>query len=344
MTANLMMRAVKGQAVDRPPVWMMRQAGRYLPEYHEVKQRAGGFLGLCKKLEYGVEATLQPVRRFGFDAAILFSDILIPAAAMGISLDFNPGPIIANPIRTDGDVAALKIPTPEEDLGFVLDILRALKGELPPSVALIGFAGAPFTVASYMVEGGSPSRGFETTRRMIYARPDLLRALLAKVTETTIHYLRAQIQAGAEIVQLFDSSVGQLPPHIYRAVALPFVKEVVSGLTDSGAPVIYFAPGAMISLGAMADIDVDVLGIDYRIGLAEARQHLGPDKAVQGNLDPAVLLGSKDSVRENTQRILSENAGRPGHIFNLGHGVLPTTPIESVETLVETVHSGTPDD
>ncbi len=316
---------------------MMRQAGRYLPEYHDVKAKAGGFLGLCKIPEYGVEATLQPIRRFDFDAAILFSDILIPAEAMGIELAFNPGPIIANPVRDESDVAALRVPEPEESLGFVLEILRGLKTELDDQKTLIGFAGAPFTVASYMAEAGSPSRVFEALRGMIYRRPDMARALLDKVARTTVKYLRAQVKAGADIVQLFDSSAGHLPPEVYREFALAYAEQVITGLKDVDVPTIYFAPGSMTSLESMRGLKVDVIGVDHRISLDTARRLLGEDRAIQGNLDPAVLLGDRSSVREHVRRVLKENGGRSGHIFNLGHGVLPATPVENVEELVAAV-------
>ncbi len=339
MTKSIL-RTIRREEVERTPIWMMRQAGRYLPEYHEVKKRAGGFLGLCKIPEYGIEATLQPIRRFGFDAAILFSDILIPAEAMGIDLAFNPGPIIGNPVRNEKDVAALTVPEPEESLGYVMEILRGLRQELPEETTLIGFAGAPYTVASYIVEGGSSARGFEITRRMMYEGPEVLEALLTRVTETTIRYLRAQVSAGAEVVQLFDSSAGYLPPDLYKQFALAFARRVVEGLGDIDVPVIYFAPGAMTCIESMGELDVAAIGVDFRIGLETARARLGSDMAVQGNLDPAALLGTSASVRANVRRILEENAGRPGHIFNLGHGVLPGTPIGNVEAMVAAVHEG----
>ncbi|MCP4603847.1 MAG: uroporphyrinogen decarboxylase [Proteobacteria bacterium] len=340
MSKKLVIKAAYCEKVERTPVWMMRQAGRYLPEYHDIKKKAGGFLGLCKIPEYGVEATLQPIRRFGFDAAILFSDILIPAEAMGIELSFNPGPVIGNPIENEKDVASLRVPDPDDSLGFVLDILRNLKTELGDETTLIGFAGAPFTVASYMVEGGSRTKGFETMRRMIYERPDLAKALLSKVTETTRLYLCAQAAAGAEIVQLFDSSAWYLPPIMYEEFALPFVKKIIEGIRDTGIPIIYFAMGAMASLESMKELGAQVIGIDFHIGLDKARGRLGEGMAVQGNLDPAALLGTPKSVEKHVQHILAANAGRSGYIFNLGHGVLPNTPIENVEAMVAAIRQG----
>lgn len=340
MSSKPLLRAARGERLERPPVWMMRQAGRYLPEYHQTKDLAGGFLNLCKNPELAVEVTLQPIRRFGFDAAILFSDILIPAEAMGIELNFHPGPVIGNPIRNDGDVEALKIPHPEESLSYVLEILKGLKRELPGETTLIGFAGAPFTVASYLVEGASSSQGFHTIRRMLYERPDLADKLLSKLTQMTVAYLRAQIDAGAEIVQLFDSSASVLPPDLYHRFALSFTRRIIEELADTHIPVIYFAPGAMISLESIGRLGAHVIGIDFRIGLDTARQTLGSHVPVQGNLDPAALLGTPESVRRNVKRVLSENADRPGHIFNLGHGVLPPTPIENVEAMVDEIRNG----
>ncbi len=342
MKEKLMIKAAKTERVKRPPIWVMRQAGRYLPEYHEIKEKANGFLGLCKIPEYGIEVSLQPIRRFDFDAAIMFSDILVPAEAMGIELDFNPGPVISNPVRTLADVESLGVPDPDTHLGYVGEIIRGLRSELSDEKTLIGFAGAPFTVASYIVEGGSSKRGFETVRKMIYECPEVLGALLDKLVETTISYLESQVRAGADIVQLFDSSAGYLPPDAYHELAIKPVKRIIAGLKASGIPTIYFAPGAMISLEAMKGVGADVIGVDFRVNLDDARAVLGDDVAVQGNLDPAALLGTPDSVRANVKRILHQNRGRAGHIFNLGHGILPDTPIENVETLVETVREAKP--
>jgi uroporphyrinogen decarboxylase len=335
-------RAAKGLSVDRTPIWIMRQAGRYLPEYHQTKDKAGGFMGLCKIPEYGIEVALQPIRRFGFDAAILFSDILIPVEAMGIEVDFNPGPVIENPVRTEADAARLIVPEPEEKMPFALEILKGLEGELPSDVTLIGFAGAPFTAASYMVSENSGKGHFEAIRKMAYSAPHILDTLLDKLVSTTVKYLRAQIQAGAEVVQLFDSSAWQLPGHMFSTLALDPAGRVIKALSDTGVPVIYFAPGAMSNLDAMSVSGADVIGVDWRIGLQESRRILGDSIAVQGNLDPAALLGSKAFVQQESLRVIVENRGRPGHIFNLGHGILPDTPIENVEALVETVRAGAP--
>ncbi len=322
--------------MERPPVWIMRQAGRYLPEYHEEKERAGGFMGLCKIPEHGVEVTLQPIRRFGFDAAILFSDILIPAEAMGIELTFAPGPIIANPVQTLGDVASLTVPDPDRDLPYVMEILHGLRSELPPETTLIGFAGAPFTVACYLVAEAAGRGQFETIRRMIYEAPEIIHALVDKITDTTVLYLSAQIAAGAEVVQLFDSSAGLLPPHLFESFALEPAKRILDAVSGT-APTIYFAPGAMAALHTIAHCGADVIGLDWRVSIEDARRVLGDHLAVQGNLDPACLLGTEASVTGEVNRILSENRGRPGHIFNLGHGILKETPIANVETLVSTV-------
>ncbi len=340
MKKKLLVRAALGESVERTPVWMMRQAGRYLPEYHETKRRAGGFLGLCKVPEHGVEVTLQPIRRFGFDAAILFSDILIPAEAMGIELAFDPAPMIGNPVRTLADVTALRVPDPEETMPFVMEIMKGLREALPAETALIGFAGAPFTVASYMVANASDKGQFQTMRRMVYCAPEVVAALLEKLEETTVRYLEAQVAAGAEVVQLFDSSAWQLPPARFRDLALAPARRIISRLRKTGVPIIYFAPGAMTHLGGMRDLGAHVIGVDWRLDLSRAREVLGADIAVQGNLDPACLLGPPETVRTEVSRILAENDGAPGHLFNLGHGVLPGTPIETVEALVEAVRTG----
>lgn len=339
MTKKHMIRAIEREQLAQPPIWMMRQAGRYLPEYQEVKEKAGGFLGLCKIPEFGVEVTLQPLRRYGFDAAILFSDILIPAEPMGFELNFDPGPIIANPVRNRKDVDALRIPEPDESLGFVLDILRILKKELPRETTLIGFAGTPYTLASYLVDE-SQRRGFETLRQMFYREPGLAHDLLDKITEMTVRYLRAQIDAGADVVQLFDSSAGFLTPRLYGEFTLSYTKKVIEGLRDKSVPLIYFAPGAMLCLEEMQQLGADVIGIDFRISLARAREILGDSVVVQGNLDPAALLGTPDAVRGAVRTVLEENGGRPGHIFNLGHGVLPGTPPANVEAMVDEVRRG----
>lgn len=337
---KLFIRAAMGEPVERTPLWIMRQAGRYLPEYHKTKEQAGGFMGLCKIPEYGIEVTMQPILRFGFDAAILFSDILIPAEAMGLHVGFNPGPMVANPVESARDADALIVPEPEEKMPYVLEILKGLKTALPASCALIGFAGAPYTVASYMVCEQHSKGPIEIIRKMVYGAPEVLATVIDKIIQTTLKYLRAQITAGAEAVQLFDSSAWQLPPHLFKSLALSPVKIIVDGLKDTGVPVIYFAPGAMASLDAMKDPGADVIGVDWRIGLDRARCILGDHLAVQGNLDPAVLFGTKEAVKRETLRILKENDARPGHIFNLGHGILPETPIENVETLVAAVQEG----
>lgn len=337
MTDKILVKAARGEPVDRVPIWIMRQAGRYLPEYHDVKSKAGGFLGLCKKPEFGVEVALQPIRRFGLDAAILFSDILVPAEAMGIELDFNPGPLINNPVRTEADIDALRVPEPREALPHVLEIIKTLRLELDEHITLIGFAGAPFTVASYIVEDGSARGSFEKVRRLIYGEPELAHRLMAKIADMTIAYLKAQIEAGADIVQLFDSSAGQLPPKMYTEFALESARMVVLGLADTGVPIIYFAPGAMHALEEMRYLGVDVIGVDHRVDLRKARTRIGSGFAVQGNLDPAALLGTPAAVKRETKRVLDENERRDGYIFNLGHGILPSTPPENVEVMIEAI-------
>ncbi len=337
---KLIVRASKGLETERTPIWIMRQAGRYLPEYHQTKEKAGGFLQLCKNPQYAVEVAIQPIRRFGFDGSILFSDILIIAEAMGLEVSFNPGPIIGNPIKTKADVYRLIVPEPEEKTPFVTEILKGMKSELPQDVTLIGFAGAPFTVAGYMMTDKGNSGQIEAVRKAVYEAPDMLFLLIDKLVKATVKYLRAQIKAGAEVLQIFDSSASQLSPRMLEILAFEPARRIISELSDTSVPIIYFAPGAAASLSEMNNIGADVIGIDWRIGLDTARAVLGDKTAVQGNLDPAALLGCKETLKWETLRILKKNNGRPGHIFNLGHGIAPETPISNVEFLVELVKNG----
>jgi uroporphyrinogen decarboxylase len=259
---------------------------------------------------------------------------------MGIELAFSPGPVIANPVRTPADVAALRVPDPETDLGFVMQIIRGLRFELPVETTLIGFAGAPFTVASYLAAETSSRGHFEAIRQMVYQAPAVAAELVEKITETTVSYLKAQVHAGAEVVQLFDSSAWLLSPALFQRFAVEPARRIVREVKASGAPTIYFAPGAMPQLGRMKAIGADVVGVDWRVDLDRARDVLGPKTAVQGNLDPACLLGSAATVRREVKRIIEKNRQEPGHIFNLGHGVLPDTPIKNVEAMVEAVRAG----
>ncbi len=332
------LRACRREPVDTTPIWLMRQAGRYQPEYRKLREKHP-MLELCTVPELAAEVTLLPLRMFDLDAAILFSDLTIPFLAMGVpfTLKENVGPVVAHPVRSEEDVNSLRVMDPAEDLPFVAESIRILRREL--HVPLIGFTGAPFTLAAYLVEGG-PSRDYSRVRAMMYSRPDLWQRLLDTLAENITRYLRAQIEAGAQAVQLFDSWVGAVSPRAYRQFLLPVMQRIVSALKPLGAPVIYFGTGTASLLELMRDTGADVIGVDWRVLLDEAWQRLGYSCAIQGNMDPAVMLASPDTVKQEAQDVLRRAGGRAGHIFNLGHGVLPDTPVENVRVLIETVHQG----
>jgi uroporphyrinogen decarboxylase len=332
-----LLRAARRQPTDFTPVWLMRQAGRYLPEYRTMRERFG-FLELCRTPEAAAEVTLQPVERLGVDAAILFADILLVVEPMGVGLEFprGEGPVIHRPVRSAAAVARLHRVDPLEATPFVFETVRLVCQALDNRVPLIGFAGAPFTVASYLIEGGA-SRQFLHTKRLMYDEPGAWHALLDMLTDLTARYLNGQIAAGAAAVQLFDSWVGALAPDDYRTFVLPHSRALIGALTP-GIPVIHFGTGTAALLPPMAEAGGDVIGLDWRVDLDEAWARLGPGVAVQGNLDPVVLLASPTRIRESTQRILDRAGGRPGHIFNLGHGVLPQTPVDHVTAVVDMVH------
>ncbi len=332
---DLFLRTCRRQPVDGTPIWMMRQAGRYLPEYREVRERVD-FLTLCKTPELAAKVTLQPIDRFGFDAAILFADILLPAEAMGLKVAFNPGPVLDNPVREPADVERLRTTDVEETLPFVFDTIRLLRRELAGKVPLIGFAGAPFTLAAYLVEGQG-SRNFERIKSMLVARPKLAHGLLEKITETTLRYLQCQIDAGAQALQLFDSWAGLLAPTEFSEFALRYVRRILGELRASGVPLIYFGMNCAHLLEQISDCGADVIGVDWRVPLDDASRRLGDRFALQGNLDPCDLFAPADVVARRTRQILERADGIPGHVFNLGHGVLPNTPIASVEAMVATV-------
>ncbi|MEJ5250681.1 MAG: uroporphyrinogen decarboxylase [Armatimonadota bacterium] len=335
------LRACRRQEVDTTPIWLMRQAGRYQPEYRKLREKYT-MLELCTTPELAAEVTLLPLRRFELDAAILFSDLTIPFLAMGVpfTLKENVGPVIAKPLQTEEDVNALRIMEPEEDLPFVGESIRILRREL--RVPLIGFAGAPFTLAAYLVEGG-PSRDYSRVRALMYRQPELWSKLLNILAQNVIRFLRAQIEAGAQAVQLFDSWVGALSPDAYRKHLLPVMQGIVGALKPLGAPIIYFGTGTASLLEAMRETGADVIGVDWRVSLDDAWRRLDHACAIQGNLDPAVMLASAEVVRAEAKEVLRRAGGRPGHIFNLGHGVLPETPVENVQTLIDTVHRGVSD-
>jgi len=329
------LKACRGEATDYTPVWLMRQAGRYLPQYMEVRRKVS-FLELCKTPELAAEVTIQPIDYLNADAAILFSDILTPVEPMGLKLDFVPGPVFENPVRTAADIEALRIPDVENDVPYVYETIRILRRELEGRVPLIGFGGAPFTLACYMVEGKG-SKDFAQIKRMMYGAPELYAALMEKVTEMDRLYLNAQVAAGAQAIQIFDTWGGIVSPRDYEAFILPYTKKLIDGL-DRSVPVIHFVKGAGTMLDRVKLAGSDVVGLDWHVNLGAARDILGADVAVQGNLDPTVLYAPKEHIRAEVKRILDENAGRPGHIFNLGHGILPTVDPEHARYMVECVH------
>ena len=330
-------RACRRRPVPHTPVWFMRQAGRSLPEYRKI--RAGvGMLESCRRPDLVTEITLQPVRRHGVDAAILFSDIVVPLAAAGVDLDIvaGTGPVVAEPIRTAADVARLR-PLAAGDVGYVDEAVRLLVPELGP-IPLIGFAGAPFTLASYLIEGG-PSRTYLKTKAMMYGEPELWHALLAKLADITLAFLRVQIGAGVSAVQLFDSWAGALSEADYRRYVLPHSAKVLDGLAGAGVPRIHFGVGTAVLLRAMGEAGADVVGVDWRTPLDEATTLIGAEKAVQGNLDPAILFAPWEVVEREARRVLAEGKAAPGHVFNLGHGVMPETDPDVLTRLVELIHT-----
>ena len=330
------MRACRLEKVERTPIWLMRQAGRYMREYREVRARTT-FLELCKNPQLCAEVMLTAVARLGVDAAIIFSDLLPILEPLGFELEFaaGEGPVIHNPVRAAADVDRVLELESTEPLEFVMETVRLTRAGLPPEIPLLGFAGAPFTLASYAIEGGG-SRNYLNTKALMYADEGAWRALMGKLARAVTRYLNAQISAGAQAVQLFDSWAGTLGPTDYRTHVLPFSRQVIAGLTP-GVPVIHFVAGNPALLPLVAEAGGSVIGVDWRIDLDQAWRLVGHDKAVQGNLDPAVLLATPDEIRRRAREILDQAAGRPGHIFNLGHGILPQTPVENVIALVDAV-------
>ncbi len=325
--------------VDRTPVWFMRQAGRYLPEYREVRGDRD-ILGVVRSPDLVVDITLQPLRRMEVDAAILFSDIMVPLAAtgVGIRIDAGVGPVVEDPIRTVGDVTRLRPLEPEADEPFVLEAVKLLRKEL--KVPLIGFAGAPFTLASYLIEGG-PSRDHARTKALMWSDPSAWAELMRRLGELTVAHLRAQVEAGAQAVQVFDSWVGALDADDYRAFVFPAMRGLFNDLSDLGAPIVHFGVGTGELLGIMREAGGDVIGVDWRVPLDSAWDRIGHDRGIQGNLDPAVCLAPWKRVEERALQVLSRAGSRPGHVFNLGHGVLPETPVKNLVRLVDLVHERT---
>lgn len=321
----------------RPPVWLMRQAGRYLPEYQEIKKEHS-FVEMCSDPDLAFEVSMQPYRRFGLDAVVVFYDILFLAEAMGAPLEYNPGPKFLEPLRSAEAIASLEDPDPAGHTAPVLETLARLRSELPPEVAVLGFAGAPFTMAAYLVEGNFHRSG-EWIKRLMNEAPELLHSLLEKLARATGNYLGAQLQAGADTVQLFDTWAGLLGRDDYRRFAQPYQEAVFEAIADSGVPSILYVNGGSHLLEEMSSSGAGVLSIDWRTSLSEARAFLGKETGLQGNLDPSILFGDPAEVSAKANQVLDEMAGDGGFIFNLGHGVLPGTPVESVGALVEAVQS-----
>jgi uroporphyrinogen decarboxylase len=332
--------ACRGQPVSRVPVWFMRQAGRSLPEYRAA--RAGvSMLEACATPDLVTEITLQPLRRYQVDAAVLFSDIVVPLKAVGVGIDIKPGvgPVVDQPVRERRDLAALR-PLEPGDVPYVTEAVTSLVAELGPT-PLIGFAGAPFTLASYLVEGG-PSKNHERTKSLMYSDPGLWHALLDRLADLTISFLRVQVAAGASAVQLFDSWAGAASPGDYREAILPHSRRVLEALAGTGVPRIHFGVGTGELLGLMAGAGADVIGVDWRVPLDEAARRAGGGTAVQGNLDPAVLLAPWPEIERRAAAVLARGRAAPGHIFNLGHGVLPETSPDQLARLTDFVHEQPP--
>ena len=329
--------ACRGEAHDRRPVWFMRQAGRALPEYRAIRGE-GSILDAIRKPEVAAEITLQPVRRYGVDAAILYSDIVVPVAAIGFGVDVAPGtgPVTEQPFRSEADLARLRPLEPELDIPYVLETVKILSGEL--DVPLIGFAGAPFTVASYLIEG-RPSRTYARTKSLMYGDPALWHRLLDRLADLAIATLRAQVEAGAQAVQLFDSWAGDLSAPDYAALVWPASRKVLAGVADLGVPRIHFGVGTGELLELMVSAGADVLGVDWRVPLDVARTRVGDDVTLQGNLDPSVCLGEWAVVEQRALDVIRRAGSSPRHIFNLGHGVLPETDPGVLARLVELVHA-----
>ena len=314
----------------------MRQAGRYMKAFRDIRAKHS-LLTVCKTPELAAEVTMQPIDRFPLDAAIIFADILLPLEPMGLNLEFvkGEGPAIHNPVKDEKGVKALKPVVPEESLGYVMEAIRLVRRDL--KVPLIGFAGAPFTLASYMIEGGS-SRNYIDTKKMMYGAPDLWNLLMTKLVRVLADYLAAQVKAGAQVLQIFDSWIGALSPGDYRIYVQPHMKALFKELQTAGVPLIHFGTGTATLIELQKEAGGDVIGLDWRTDLDDGWKRLGYDVAVQGNLDPVVLFGPIPEIEKRVDDILKRAANRPGHIFNLGHGILPETPVESVAALVEMVH------
>jgi len=331
-------RACRLEPVERTPVWFMRQAGRSLAEYRELRKQFNLF-DICRKPEICAEVTLQPVRAHGVDAAVMFADIMFPVIGMGIDVELveSVGPVISEPVRTAADVERLRVPHPHETVPEILEAVRLVRAELPPEKGLVGFCGGPFTVAGYVVEG-KPTRDFVTVKKMMYGEPSVWHALMEKLTETFIPYVQATVEAGADVIQVFDSWVGALSPMDYEEFVAPYSARILAAVD---APTIHFGTGTASLLRQMADAGGDVIGVDWRIPLDVAWDEIGETRGIQGNLDGVMLLGPWERAEAGALDVLSRAGGRPGHIFNLGHGVHPDTDRGALRRLVELVHERT---
>jgi len=336
MSGSTFLAACRREPVAHRPVWIMRQAGRYLPEYRALRARVD-FETLTRSPELAAEVTLQPLRRFELDAAILFSDIMTPLQGMGVGLTFEPAPVVREPIRTRAQIEALPALEPARDVPFVLDTIRLVRAGVPRATPLIGFAGAPFTLLCYLV-CGRPSKEFAAARSFLYAQPLDAAELLTRLADAMAAYLAAQAAAGAQALMLFESWAGLLGAPEYTRLALPAVRRTLAALRPLGIPLIYYLNQGSALMGAIADLDVDVVGVDWRSPLSEVRRVLGPGKAVQGNLDPAALFASPEDLKRSAAAVIAAAGDGPGHIFNLGHGIWPDTNPDAVARLVDFVH------
>jgi uroporphyrinogen decarboxylase len=340
---DTLLRALLREPVDYTPVWMMRQAGRYLPEYRATRARAGSFMDLCRNAELACEVTIQPLERFPLDAAILFSDILTVPDAMGLGLYFaeGEGPHFEHPVRSAADIERIRVPDPEDDLRYVMDAVRTIRRALAGRVPLIGFSGSPWTLATYMVEGGG-TKSFAHSKAMLFDRPDLMHALLGKVADAVTLYLNAQIAAGAQVAMVFDTWGGVLSPGDYREFSLRYMERIVEGLTREAdgrrVPVVLFSKGAGQWLDRMAETGCDALGVDWTIELSDARRLVQDKVALQGNLDPCTLYASPERIRREVGRVLASYGAGSGHVFNLGHGIHPDANPEHAAAMVAAVH------
>jgi uroporphyrinogen decarboxylase len=336
------LRACRREKTDYTPVWMMRQAGRYLPEYLATRKNAGDFLTLCKTPDLAAEVTLQPIDRFNLDAAILFSDILVIPEAMGMELQFleGEGPHFPNPVRDAAAIEKLADPDPMQELGYVMNAIKAINKGLDKRVPLIGFTGAPWTLATYMVEGGG-SKNFAVIKKMLYDRPDLLHALLTKTTDAIINYLKAQIESGVHAVQIFDTWGGILTPDDFDNFSLQYIQRIVEEIKGE-VPIIVFAKGAGHMLESIAETGCDVVGVDWMADIGDVRKRIGGKVALQGNMDPCNLYASPDAIRRKVADILAKYGEGSGHIFNLGHGILPDIPVDHAKAFIDAVHELSP--